>query len=121
MIEHGNIVYSSDIEAQILRLIMRYSGRPQISWDADDSDEYDELFQFRASVLHEYGADAWRIGLSFVADSYWQEYADEFANGIYGAATDEPFWDNDAFAESLRESYVVFDLDGTEYWGDGRR
>lgn len=122
MIEiHADILYSDAVETAIANLITHYAGRPKSSWDNNDEAEYDALFAFRAAVLREYGADAWRRGISFIADDYRAKYAADIANERYGEATAYVAWSDDVHEEEYYRDYKSFGLDDQEYWSDGTR
>lgn len=84
-------------------------------------DERDELRALRA--LAEEGESAtseWKDGAGLIRDSYFREYAEQFADDI-GAINRESTWPNnhidwEAAADELKMDYTSVDFDGVEYW-----
>jgi hypothetical protein len=62
----------------------------------------------------------WKHGATLIRDSYFQEYAEQFADDI-GAIDRNASWpichiDWKAAAESLQMDYTSVDFDGVTYW-----
>lgn len=72
-----------------------------------------------AAEAEKYTSD-WDDGTVLVRDSYFKQYAMEFADDI-GAITGDACWpytciDWDAAARDLRMDYTAVDFDGVTYW-----
>jgi hypothetical protein len=120
--EHGDIIYTSEAEARIKALTdLLENGEEGTFFAEDNQGELTELVNFRNEVTERWGESAWAKGISLVADTYWEYYADERAKDIYGEAAGTRYWDADLFAEHLREDYQAVTFAGTKYWGDGQR
>lgn len=89
--------------------------------DPLDNDESAELDALRK--LAEDGADYcpdWEHGTELVRDSYFKDYAMQFAEDI-GAISSDAAWpryaiDWNAAAADLRVDYTALDFDGVTYW-----
>lgn len=62
----------------------------------------------------------WKEGATLIRDSYFKEYAQQFADDI-GAIDANAAWplnhiDWDAAADELQMDYTSLDFDGVEYW-----
>lgn len=94
---------------------------------SDDPDERDMLRdEYRAELTElerlddERPADDWTYGATLIADSYFKEYAQQFADDI-GAIDREAHWplgciDWDQAARELQMDYTSCELFGTTYW-----
>lgn len=88
-------------------------------WDA--SDEAEELRKLKAfrDELEPYCED-WHHGETLIRDSYFKEYAQEFAEDI-GAINRDAQWPNNCIdwnkaARELQMDYTSGDFDGVTYW-----
>ena len=88
--------------------------------DRDESDD-DELETLKnlADEAQGYCAD-WEYGETLIRDSYFKEYAEQFAEEI-GAIDSNATWPNncidwDRAARELQQDYTSIDFDGVEYW-----
>lgn len=84
----------------------------------DDDDELDAL-RALTDEASDY-ADDWADGVTLVRDSYFKEYAQEYAEDI-GAINAEVAWpyscvDWDRAADELRMDYTAVEYDGVTYW-----
>jgi hypothetical protein len=89
--------------------------------DTDDLDEKEELATLEsfASEAEGHAAD-WNYGATFIRDSFFEEYAREFASDI-GAISDDYGWplahiDWTAAANELKMDYSAVELDGVTFW-----
>lgn len=85
--------------------------------DADDADLYQALKDLADEAG---GASDWRSGETLIRDSYFEDYAREFAEEI-GAVNPDGGWpssyiDWKAAAEALQQDYTSVDFDGVTYW-----
>lgn len=94
---------------------------PDLAAEAEDLRvELDTL----TTMVEDYGDsfdDNWSNGVTLIADSYFEDYAQEFAEDI-GAIDRDAAWpachiDWEAAAASLQMDYTSIELDGTTYWG----
>jgi len=65
----------------------------------------------------------WKYSITLIRDSYFEEYAQEYAIEI-GAISDDMSWpsnyiDWEQAAEELQTDYILIDFDGVEYWARG--
>jgi hypothetical protein len=81
-----------------------------------------ELAELRALVeeIEGYSGDTARDGITMIRDSYFKEYAQEFAEDI-GAIESERRWpayciDWDWAARELQQDYTSVEYDGVTYW-----
>lgn len=89
--------------------------------DTDDPGEQEELSSL-LSLQEEaegYSPD-WRYGVGLIRDSYFTEYAQQFAEDI-GAISNDQSWPNycidwEQAARDLQVDYTCVDFDGVEYW-----
>jgi hypothetical protein len=87
-------------------------------WDESTEEEYRALTSLE-SEAEGYCSD-WRHGATLIADSYFEEYAEQLAEDI-GAIDPNARWplnhiDWVAAANELKQDYTSVDFDGTEYW-----
>lgn len=86
--------------------------------DEDEAEELTSLKNFADEGAN--SASDWEYGATLVRDSYFTEYAEEFAEEI-GAIPPSVQWpmtciDWEAAANDLREDYSQVDFDGVTYW-----
>jgi hypothetical protein len=85
-------------------------------WDEFNKDELDALKALR----DEYNGGEWRHGATFIADSYFQDYAEQMAEDI-GAIDRDAKWpldhiDWEAAADELKVDYTSYTIFGTDFW-----
>jgi hypothetical protein len=89
----------------------------------EDREEYNAL-QELLSALKGYGGDHQWEGewypVTLIRDSYFREYAEQFADDI-GAINADATWplchiDWEAAAKDLQQDYSSVDFDGVDYW-----
>lgn len=121
-----DILYSRDIDARVDEIRARISVLMAGSQDDEAMDEVQDLSselarlrQFRESVTLP-GAWARPQGMSFIRESYWETYMRSVAYDIYGAATELPYWDREAFAADEQEEYSEVALDGAVFLYNGK-
>jgi len=81
-----------------------------------DPEDYSELLAWRQFMDTCYLPEDWEYGETFIADSYFKEYAQEFAEQI-GAISSDYQWplshiDWDAAADALKQDYTEYELAG---------
>lgn len=90
----------------------------------EDPDELADLTEQRDALvaLADQGdsVDDWLYGVTLVRDSYFEDYAREFAEDI-GAINSDATWPNTCIdweqaARELRMDYTSIDFDGVDYW-----
>jgi hypothetical protein len=81
-----------------------------------------ELAELRAlqAETEGYAGDNWRDGVTFIAESFFEEYAEELAADI-GAIDRNASWplnriDWTAAADDLKDDYTSAEINGAEYW-----
>lgn len=89
--------------------------------DADEREEYAILKKFAEEA--ENSAADWPYGETFIRDSYFTQFAIEYAADVSSEvdAVKSDSWpfchiDWDAAADSLRQDYTSYELDGVTYW-----
>ncbi len=90
------------------------------AWVDEDFDEWEELKALRA--LNEEGLNCvdWTYGETLIRDSYFEDYAREFAKDI-GAINGDEGWpanciDWEQASDNLKQDYTSIDFDGVDYW-----
>ncbi len=87
-------------------------------WDADNGDELRAL-KALADQAEGYCED-WHHGATLIRDSYFREYAQQFAEDI-GAINPQATWPNncidwDKAANELQSDYSAVEFDDVTYW-----
>lgn len=80
-----------------------------------ESDELESLKQLKEDV----GSSEWEYGLALINDSYFEEYAEDFAYDIGAVERDGPmefYIDWEKWANDLQTDYSSVDFDGDTYW-----
>lgn len=83
--------------------------------------EREELATLEAFAAEGEGFADWNCGETFIADHYFQTYAQELAEEI-GVVNTDGRWplcciDWEQAADDLRQDYTPIELNGTTYWG----
>ena len=93
----------------------------ELAEDAIDDDERAELAELRTlkAETEGYAGDFWFDGVTFIRDSYFEDYARELADDI-GAIDVDPKWpanhiDWEAAADELRQDYTECEIRGDSY------
>jgi hypothetical protein len=111
---------TADEDEETTRTILPYE-----EWlDSEDNTEQDTTEEYKAlkSFADEaegYASD-WKYGAALIRDSYFEEYAEQFADDI-GAVNKDANWptnhiDWKAAAEDLQQDYNAVEFDGVTYW-----
>lgn len=71
--------------------------------------------------MRDESGDEWRYGISFIAESYFKDYARDYAEDIHGNALSDAQWpfdsiDWDDAADSLQMDYTMITVDGSDFW-----
>ena len=87
-------------------------------WEEENGDELKSL---KALADEGEGCSDWGYGCTLVRDSYFEKYAQEFADDI-GAIDRNAKWPLDCIdwekaARELQMDYTSVDFDGVTYWG----
>jgi hypothetical protein len=92
------------------------------SWAEENEDDAQELAILTALVeeIDQNAGDSARDGVALIADSHFEEYAQELAEDIGAIAKDAP-WpachiDWTAAADALQQDYSSIEWDGETYW-----
>ncbi len=110
-----DIIDSRDVIATIEAL---EALREEFGDDEIDVD-YLEALKALADEAEPYAAD-WKYGEALIRDSYFETFAQEFADDI-GAINSESRWPNDCIdweraAAELQMDYTSVEFDGVTYW-----
>lgn len=89
----------------------------------DAAIEFHAIQSFLSDVKGYGGDEQWRgdwYPIGFIADSYFEQYAEELAEGI-GAINREAQWPSnfinwEAAAEALQDDYSSVTINGSDYW-----
>lgn len=86
-------------------------------WSIGLEDELARLKEFAQSV----GSDDWEGGMTFIADSYFTEYAEDFCKDVGYLPHDLPDFVTSninwaGVADDLRADYSEYELDGNTYY-----
>ena len=87
--------------------------------DWTDADEFADLSNFAEDGQQNFSE--WNEGVTLVRDSYFEQYAQDFAEDI-GALNDNATWPNNCIdwekaARELQYDYTSIEFDGVSYWG----
>lgn len=90
-----------------------------LQWWQDSTSEGEEHRSI-VSLSDEFDSNQWEDGITFVKDSYFEEYAREFAEDI-GAISGDERWpatciDWEKAAGELQMDYSSVEFDGETYW-----
>lgn len=118
-----------DEDGNLTGISLDFENNPQQgTWEAENPDEAEELKQLEnlLSQCQGYGGDhQWegnRYPQTLIADDYFPDYAQEFAEDIGAVSRDNAGWiviDWKATAEGLKRDYSSVDYDGSTYWYRG--
>lgn len=91
-------------------------GEEPSTMDEEDRDELDALIAFKEEV----NSSEWESGIGFIRESYFEDYAREYAQDI-GAIEDDAHWPAthinwEEAAEELLIDYSSAELDGDTYY-----
>lgn len=114
-----DVIDSRDVIARIAEL-------EELVPPADESDGTDNEDRLELATLvalqdeAEGYAPDWKYGATLIRDSYFEDYAREFAEDI-GAINKDASWPNthidwDAAANALQQDYTSVEFDGVTYW-----
>ena len=84
-------------------------------------DSYDEFMALKRFVDSAKDYGDWDHGETFIADSYFEDYAQELAEDIGGAAIREAEWPMNCIdwaqaAAQLQSDYTSYEIEGKTYW-----
>lgn len=87
------------------------------SWEQEYGDELKAIESLADEAS---GSPDWEHGEALIRDSYFTEYAEQFANDV-GRVSGDMEWplchiDWEAAAEDLQQDYTSVDFDGVTYW-----
>ena len=107
---------SRDAEARIVELTASKEDDELAEWEEE---ELMTLTELKENV----DSEEWDDGIGFIADSYFEQYAREFASDI-GAIDDDARWpatyiDWERAADALKDDYSSVEVYGTTYWYRG--
>lgn len=87
----------------------------------DEGDEGEELKALKALADEASGSADWQHGEALIRDSYFEDYARDLAEDIYGRELGEAKWpftciDWEEAADQLKQDYFSVDFAGVTYW-----
>lgn len=102
----------------IIERVEELEGFENVDLDDDEKEELQAL-QELVGECEGYSGD-WQYGATLIRDSYFEQYARDFAEDI-GAVDRSTSWPNDCIdwkeaAEQLQMDYTCVDFDGVDYW-----
>lgn len=107
--------------AALADLIVNNKEPDEIS-DEETVGDYDDACELAIwrNLREECDSSAWTYGIAFIADTYFEEYAQELAEDI-GAIDRNMNWpathiDWETAARDLQIDYTSVEIDGNEYW-----
>lgn len=117
---YDNVIDSRDVIARIAEL-SEWEGEDVSNMNELDDDERTELAALRRLAEEGEGLADWRYGETLIRDSYFTEWAQEYAEDN-GAIPEANIWpgsyiDWEAAADALKMDYTSVDFDGVTYWG----
>ena len=129
-----DIIDSRDIQERINELESEWESLKSYVEEAEDDDEKDEAeinlevfmddeykeLEMLQEMKDDVGSSEWNYGIAFILNSYFEEYAEEFAEDI-GAIDRNATWplnhiDWEAACRELQMDYSVVTVDGNDYW-----
>lgn len=118
-----DIIDSRDVIARVDELTEYVAdmGEDEDSDETDLTSAEDELHALKSLADEADGyADDWRHGEVLIRDSYFETYAQEFAEDI-GAVDRESTWPNSCIdwemaARELQHDFTSVEFDGVTYW-----
>lgn len=88
-------------------------GPDDYDWTRDQLDGYDEevVDQLR-QMVNDSRDDSW------VSEDYWEEYASQYADDVFGLEGTgiTPYFDYSAFAADYKQDYTEYEYDGKSYY-----
>ena len=111
----NDVIDSRDVIERIAEL------KDEIEGLATDSEELGEAMDELATLealqaeAEDYAPD-WRHGEALIRDSYFTDYAREYAEDIGELGSMAAYIDWDRFASDLQMDYTSVDFDGVTYW-----
>lgn len=113
--EHDDVIDSRDVIARFGELSDR-DLYPLGTFTQDETDEYIAL----RDLIEDGQEDEWRYGVTLIRDSYWVQYAQEYAEetGAFSSTTTWPFTciDWEEAASDLQQDYSPVTFAGVTYW-----
>lgn len=87
-------------------------------WDETDGGELKSLLKLQEQAE---GYSDWSHGVALIRDSYFEDYARETAEDLYGDKMRTAEWpfsciDWEKAATELQQDYTSVDFDGVDYW-----
>jgi hypothetical protein len=114
----ADIIDSRDIIARIDELESYYNA--EAFADNLDEDEREELLVLKSLAEEAENVCSWEDGETMIHDTYFREYAEQYADDI-GAVGTENQWplthiDWEAAADDLQQDFSSVDYDGQTFW-----
>ena len=117
---NDDIIDSRDVIARIDFLTSCKEDESTEGGLALDEDEEQELRDLIVFAREGETSDDWQYGATLIRDSYFEDYAQEYADDI-GAIDRDAAWptshiDWEAAARDLQQDYTSVEFDGITYW-----
>jgi hypothetical protein len=116
-LSNANILYTEDVQARLYEVqeLLLDDFPEDKEWQREDLEwELGELDRFKTELVEQGG---WEHNPGLIADSYWDKWAAEDAEGIYGReAVESPYWNYEKYAEDRQENFYEIKLDGNTFW-----
>lgn len=117
---NGDTFDSRDLIARFDELEVEYDPEAECQGftDEEEQGEFKRLGEIMSDA--EGYSEDFRHGATFIRDSYFKTYAQEFASDI-GAIDDDARWPNDCIdwdkaTRELQMDYTSIEIDGTDWW-----
>lgn len=95
--------------------------RDHPEWYVVEDDDESQLLAGLLKLRDQVDGSEWDSGATLVRDSYFKEYAQQYADDIHGSAVRDATWPFDHIdwedaADELRMDYTSVDFAGETYW-----
>jgi hypothetical protein len=112
-----DLIDSRDVIARIAEL----EDALDVPEEDRDEDEVEELAALRELAEEGEGVGDWQYGAALINESYFTQYAMEYASDIHGSAVDDAAWpfshiDWDEAADDLRSDYTAIEWRGVTFY-----
>ncbi len=116
-------ISNTDDILDVRDIISRFEELNDLDCDEDEMEEYKLLDSLINGLRGNGGDHQWQgdwFPVTLIRESYFEDYARELANDIYGKEIDDAKWpfsciDWEQAANELRQDYTSIDFDGETY------
>ena len=111
---------SNDVENRIDELQDDFDSWKDENPESDDEEfeDYDELTTLN-EFKDEHDSRVWRSGIFFINESYFEDYAEQYAYDVGDIREDSPMVNHidwESYADDLKSDYTSIDFDGETYY-----